>query len=255
MSVSYAGKLAVLCLNPEALSAHQDLAGRLNLPLRISGSASEPYFLTWRDGCLKLIDHELVKQGGLYVDVMPRPGEQRSWPAPKDGLFAQALGRKTQTVVDATTGWGQDSLHMFRMGLDVWCFERSPLMAELLSDGWRRLAELDWFIRLGLTAPMLMAKSAILGLTELNFTPECVYLDPMFPAKRKKSALARKNMRVLHELLGSDDDKHELFEVAWQTAGKRVVVKLPDYAEPISGTPSQRLQGKLLRYDVYLKNG
>ncbi len=255
MSLPYSGKLAVLCLNPEALTVHNDLARRLNLPLRTSVSALEPYFLTWRDGCLKLIDHELIKQGGLYVDVMPRPGEQRSWPAPKDGLFAQALGRKTQTVVDATTGWGQDSLHMFRMGLDVWCFERSPLMAELLADGWRRLAELDWFIRLKLSAPKLIAKTALLGLTELDFTPDCIYLDPMFPEKRKKSALSRKNMRVLQELLGLDEDKNELFEVAWQIAGKRVVVKSPDYAEPIAGTPSQRLQGKLLRYDIYLKTG
>ena len=79
----------------------------------------EAFFLSWRDGCLKLLDKELLKKGGLVVDIEPRNGEQRSWPAPKQGPLAQALGRKTRTVVDATTGWGQDSLHIFRMGYEL----------------------------------------------------------------------------------------------------------------------------------------
>ncbi|MEE9338914.1 MAG: class I SAM-dependent methyltransferase, partial [Methylococcaceae bacterium] len=37
-------------------------------------------------------------------------------------------------------------------------------------------------------------------------------------------------------------------------ATKRVVVKSPNYAEPLAGKPSDSFSGKLLRYDVYLKN-
>jgi len=36
-------------------------------------------------------------------------------------------------------------------------------------------------------------------------------------------------------------------------AGRRVVVKSPDYAEPLGGKPTESFQGKLLRYDVYMK--
>ena len=101
----------------------RQLAERLAVPLRDSSAAGfdhhEPFFLSWRDGCLKLLDKELLKKGGLVVEIEPRNGEQRSWPAPKDGALAQALGRKTKTVVDATTGWGQDSLHIFRMGYEL----------------------------------------------------------------------------------------------------------------------------------------
>lgn len=187
------------------------------------------------------------------MEIDPRPGEQRSWPAPKDGAFAQAVGRKTKTVVDATTGWGQDSLHLFRMGYTVSCLERSPVMAELLADGFVRLAQQDWVKRLNLQVPSLTAGNAIELLAALDTPPDCIYLDPMFPPKRKKSALAKKSMTVLRDLLGDDEDKDLLFAAAMQATGKRVVVKSPDDAEPLGGKPNESYQGKLLRYDVYFK--
>ena len=236
----------------------RQLAERLAVPLKDSSEAGfdphEPFFLSWRDGCLKLLDKELLKKGGLAVEIEPRNGEQRSWPAPKDGALAQALGRKTKTVVDATTGWGQDSLHIFRMGYELLCMERSPVMAELLADGFNRLAGLDWMQNLNLQPPRLLVGNAIDLLATLEKPPDCIYLDPMFPPKRKKSALAKKAMMVLRDLLGDDQDKDQLFAAALAAAGKRVVVKSPDYAEPLGGKPNESFQGKLLRYDVYFKN-
>jgi 16S rRNA (guanine1516-N2)-methyltransferase len=251
----YAGKLAVLYQGLGDSLQFQLLAKRLGVPLyqSLNSDNQEAFFLTWRDGCLKLLDRELLKKGGLDVDIEPRNGEQRSWPAPKDGALAQALGRKSKTVVDATTGWGQDSLHIFRMGYELLCMERSPVMAELLADGFARLAQLDWMLRLNLEPPQLVQGNAIELLTHLETQPDCIYLDPMFPPKRKKSALAKKSMMVLRDLLGDDQDKELLFEAAMAATGKRVVVKSPDYAEPLGGKPSQSFQGKLLRYDVYLK--
>jgi len=254
---AYAGKLAVLYEGQGELGLFLQLAERLGVPFRNTGAADfsphEAFFLSWRDGCLKLLDNELLKAGGLMVEVEPRPGEQRSWPAPKQGPLAQALGRKTQTVIDATTGWGQDALHIYRMGFDLTCLERSPVMAELLADGFRRLHELDWMQRLGLVPPTLIQGNAIELLANLDSQPDCIYIDPMFPPKRKKSALAKKSMRVLRDLLGDDHDKQQLFDAALHAAGKRVVVKSPDYAEPLGGKPTESFQGKLLRYDIYLK--
>lgn len=200
------------------------------------------------------MDKELLKKGGLVVDIEPRNGEQRSWPAPKQGPLAQALGRKIKTVVDATAGWGQDSLHIFRMGYELLCIERSPVMGELLQDGFNRLALQDWMQKLDLQSPKLLNGNAIELLEVLDFQPDCIYLDPMFPPKRKKSALAKKSMVVLRDLLGDDQDKSELFIAAMKAAGKRVVVKSPDYAEPLGGKPNESYQGKLLRYDVYFKD-
>jgi len=150
----YTGKLAVLYPGQGDIHPFQQLSERLAVPVRNSSEDGfdnhELFFLTWRDGCLQLLDKELLKNGGLVVDIEPRNGEQRSWPAPKQGAFAKALGRKTRTVVDATTGWGQDSLRIFRMGYEVFCIERSPVMAELLIDWFNRLAEQCWMQKLNL---------------------------------------------------------------------------------------------------------
>jgi len=252
----YSGKLAVLFEGRGGILPFQQLAERLAVPLyqSLDGDFPENFFLSWREGCLKLLDKEQLKKGGLIVDIEPRSGEQRSWPAPKQGALAQALGRKTRTVVDATTGWGQDCLHIFRMGYEVLCMERSPVMAELLVDGFNRLAEQDWMQKLNLQPPRLLGGNAIELLATLETQADCIYLDPMFPPKRKKSALAKKSMMVLRDLLGDDQDKEQLFAAALTAAGKRVVVKSPDYAEPLGGKPNESFQGKLLRYDVYFKN-
>lgn len=250
----YTGKLAVYQQGIESELLHKELAKRLTVPLYhfIDKDNAENFFLAWREGCLKLLDKELLKKGGLFVNIEPRPGEQRSWPAPKQGALAQAIGRKTKTVLDATTGWGQDSLHIFRMGYDLRCIERSPVMFELLSDGFNRLAEQSWVKNLSLSVPELIFGNACHVLNSLDEKPECIFMDPMFPAKRKKSALAKKSMMILRDLLGDDEDKEQLFDAAFRVASKKIVVKSPDYAEPLAGKPNKSIYGKLLRYDIYL---
>lgn len=248
---------AVVYAEGSALPASQALAERLGWPLLalpdLSTDSPALFFLSFRDGCLKLLDKQTLKKGGLAVDVDPRPGEQHSYPAPKKDLLAQAIGKKTKTVIDATTGWAQDSLALFRMGYEVSCIERSPVMAELIADGFQRLAQKDWVLNRQLQTPKLRVGNAIELLAGLSDKPDCIYLDPMFPAKRKQTAATRKSMAILRDILGDDLDRAELFAAAWQATGKRVVVKSPDYAEPLGGKPSETYQGKLLRYDVYLK--
>ncbi|MDP2105284.1 MAG: class I SAM-dependent methyltransferase, partial [Desulfobulbaceae bacterium] len=82
--------------------------------------------------------------------------------------------------------------------------------------------------------------------------PEVVYLDPMYP-HRTKSALVKKEMRILRLLVGDDPDAPKLLAAALACARERVVVKRPIKAEPITGpTPSMAIIGKTGRFDVYL---
>ena len=246
--------IAILYNDPDDDRA-QALAEQLALPLIGTPDAAvsaHDFFLCYRDACLKLIDKQNLKKGGLFVEIDPRPGEQHSYPAPKKDLLAQAVGKKSQTVVDATAGWAQDSLALFRMGYQVTSIERSPIMAALIKDGFERLAQKDWVQKRELEPPKLLVGNAIVWLANLPEKPDCIYLDPMFPPKRKQSAATRKSMAILRDILGDDLDRQELFEAAIAATGRRVVVKSPDYAEPMGAKPNESYQGKLLRYDVYL---
>ncbi len=250
-------KLAVVYDDEINMAASEELANKLAIPLlatsEIGRDTLTSFFLVYRDGSLKLLDKQLLKKGGLSVNIEPRQGEQHSWPAPKQGVFAQAIGKKTKTIVDATTGWAQDSLALFRMGYDLCCIERSAVMSELIEDGFQRLAHKPWVQNRGIRMPKLLTGNAVDILKSLPTKPDCIFLDPMFPPKRKKSALAKKSMMILRDILGDDEDREELFNAAFAAAAQRVVVKSPDYAEPLRVSPSQQFQGKLLRYDVYLK--
>jgi 16S rRNA (guanine1516-N2)-methyltransferase len=80
-----------------------------------------------------------------------------------------------------------------------------------------------------------------------------IYLDPMFPP-RQKSALVKKEMRVLHDLVGADTDAEQLFDAARATSIRRIVVKRPRIAPALSRVPaSHNFCGKSNRFDVYLR--
>ncbi len=81
---------------------------------------------------------------------------------------------------------------------------------------------------------------------------DVVYLDPMYP-HRTKSALVKKEMRRLRNVVGGDDDAHKLLEAALQYAGQRVVVKRPHPSPPLGDMkPDFAITGKKTRFDVYM---
>jgi 16S rRNA (guanine1516-N2)-methyltransferase len=97
----------------------------------------------------------------------------------------------------------------------------------------------------------IVTADACLAMPALKPQPDAVYLDPMFPPKRKKSALAKKEIRILRELVGDDPDAEDLLQISLQIATKRVIVKRHLSAPPLGQTPDKSYSGKLVRYDVY----
>ena len=78
-----------------------------------------------------------------------------------------------------------------------------------------------------------------------------IYLDPMYP-ERQKSALVKKELRVLRDIVGLDHDSDNLLPAALAHASKRVVVKRPRLAPPLNQhPPTQQYMGKSGRFDVY----
>ena len=86
-----------------------------------------------------------------------------------------------------------------------------------------------------------------------NHQTDVVYLDPMFPHK-KKSALVKKEMRVFQGVVGADLDADNLLAAALNAARYRVVVKRPDYAPFLNDKkPTMSITTKKNRFDVYVK--
>jgi 16S rRNA (guanine1516-N2)-methyltransferase len=79
-----------------------------------------------------------------------------------------------------------------------------------------------------------------------------VYLDPMFPETRQKSALSKKDMQAFQQVVGADADADALLAPARRLASVRVAVKRPRHAPPLAGeAPSYVLDGDSVRYDCY----
>lgn len=232
---------------PEDRRAAATLATRLCLPFLDPATADAQLLIAREDGRFAL--HEPATRTRLAVDYTPE--ERRRYSRAGGDLLVRAVGRRTQRVVDATAGLGRDAIHLAWMGRRVVAIERDPVVAALLSDA------LDRAVRSGALEPgaiELLMGEGVRALRALRPRPEVVYLDPMFPAKRRSSALARKEMRLLRLLVGQGedaDDAEELFEAAREAATERVVVKRPDRAPPLVPHPTVSYAGKLVRYDVY----
>jgi 16S rRNA (guanine1516-N2)-methyltransferase len=131
--------------------------------------------------------------------------------------------------------------------------ERSPVVAELLTDGMQR-AEQDEEVREIVARMSLLIADASDYLSELDEVerPDVVYVDPMHP-ERTKAAAVKKEMQLFRALVGADEDDSVLLQTALSAATKRVVVKRPRKAEAIPGPkPSLVYEGKSTRFDVYM---
>ncbi|MEH6712051.1 MAG: class I SAM-dependent methyltransferase [Paraglaciecola polaris] len=176
----------------------------------------------------------------------------------KKEAVAKAVGLKGQTawrVLDATAGLGRDAFILASLGCTVDMIERSPVVAALLADGLSR-AQYSEELASWLPKRMHLHHGIAIDLMANwpDTAPDVVYLDPMFP-HRKKSAAVKKEMRLFQQLLGPDEDADALLAPALALAKKRVVVKRPAGAPFLAERkPHIEMQGKANRFDVYLIN-
>lgn len=143
------------------------------------------------------------------------------------------------TLLDATPGVLKDSFMLAARGISIIAIERHPLVYTMIEQA-LSLVEVDINYQFG---------DASIGLNAVD--AEVIYLDPMYPSK-KKSAQVKKEMQVLHHIIGADTDAEQLLSAA-RAKNSRVVVKRPSYAEPLGGEiPSFVSQTGATRFDVYL---
>ncbi len=207
---------------------------------------------------LELVD--LQNKMTLFVDFIGGSlGHRKKYGGGKGQTIAKAIGIKQgkpiPSVLDATAGLGKDSYVFACLGCPVTLIERSPVIAALTKDGIERAdlnIEFGDIINNGFILHNCDALEYIQAI-EKNKKPDVIYLDPMYPEK-KKSASVKKNMQMLQKLLGHDTDTDKVLIAALQKAGKRVVVKRPKGAPQlnIKQKPTLNYESKGTRYDVYV---
>ncbi len=178
-----------------------------------------------------------------------RSGEGRKQDLPKAVGFSSGT---IPDVVDATAGLGRDAFLLASLGARVTLIERSETMHALLLEGLERArAEGGRHAETVSRMTLVHGDSCVL-LPQMN--PQVILIDPMHPP-RDKTALVKKEMRLIRDIVGTDADSVQLMQVALEAAQNRVVLKWPLRAEPMAGVrkPSHQILGKSTRYDVFVK--
>lgn len=162
---------------------------------------------------------------------------------------ARVRGTEAPTAVDATAGLGEDSLLLAAAGFTVTMFEKDQVIAALLRDALERAANDSRLA--GVAERMTLVEGdSMTGLRELGFSPDVVFLDPMFP-ERTKSAAVKKKFQLLHHLERPCDNEGELLDAALAARPRKVVIKRPPKGPWLAGVkPSHSIAGKAVRYDV-----
>ena len=162
---------------------------------------------------------------------------------------ARIKGATEPTAIDCTAGLGEDSLLLAAAGFSVTMFERDATIAALLADALERAAA-DPRLADIVSRMTLVAGDSLAGLAELDFEPDVVFLDPMFPA-RTKSAAVKKKFQLLHHLEQPCEEEDALVKAALAAHPHKVVIKRPAKGPHLAGMkPSYSIQGKAVRYDV-----
>lgn len=239
---------------------------------RFAGSA-----MPWRllvDGERRtVVRADGARSGPDFIDAGTRRRTAATGPGSEPLLRALGIARLSRrlgrlpALVDTTAGYGMDSWLAASVGCRVHMLERSALVFELLTQALTQACDLP--------ATSDTAARMTLSLTDatdwLQQAPapaaDVIYLDPMFPARRK-SAKVGKGMQFLHELLPdttrmgtAGNDTPALLRAALGKAACRVVVKRPRGAPRLdhaSRSDNEAWAGQVtttespgLRYDVY----
>ncbi len=233
-------KLEVSYANASLRSKAEQLACQLHLT--VNQNSKHCLFVAEDKLSLKLQGFSLV-----FADFSSEIWKKRKAEGKKQAIIRACKPAPGQKIIDVTAGWGRDGAILASFGAEVLMLERQPVMAMLLEDALdRRDSESQKQLQLSLM--QVDAKDYLKALRPENY-PDVIYLDPMHPV-RQKSALVKKEMQILQQMIGADEDALELLQIAQQRVKQKVVVKWPQKLAPLL-PPSTSVEGKTVRYDIY----
>eukprot|EP01082_Thalassiosira_pseudonana_P002931 g2459.t1 g2459 contig12:171376-172611(+) len=232
-------------------------------------------------------------------------------------VYDLTAGLARDSLVILTSTFGNNASDQSSSLVKLHMIERDPIVASLVSDAMRRLhmlagssvdaedikvAESERNNARRLVQSLSMEEGDAISVLEklllqppteyaVLYPPDICYLDPMFPPRKKKSSAVKKDIAMLHSLLGTaffnEDFKSDstnlvsttedvriqeertLLAKACDAALKRVVVKRPASSPPLGfldnagvgkdgnevvRKPSYDVRGSVNRWDVYINS-
>jgi 16S rRNA (guanine1516-N2)-methyltransferase len=247
--------IPIVCTIPDLHEKADTLAVQMNSVRVGEAPKAALYFLVLSEEGLALHAPSLGFSP-LRVDFLEGPMKHRRlYGGGRQQLFAKSIGVKADKkpmVLDATAGMGRDAFVLASLGCDVTLLERHPVISALLEDALKRARESESLV--DIMARMHFYSTDAFTYLEKTLTelPDVLYLDPMFPFRRK-SALVKKEMRIFKSLVGNDEDALSLLEKGLALGIPRIVVKRPRLSPNLtSRKPTLVMSGKSTRFDVYL---
>lgn len=221
----------------------------LGLPRVVQPPHADAFVLLEHAGALELRPPGELDRPGITA-VFPPDAASGSGRAPRLPL-SKAFGSRIEQVLDATAGLGADAYRLAAAGHRVRACERHPAVYALLASAWAQACDAG-------QVPAAVAErlsfewgEAATWIDSLDDLDQGVYLDPMYPAPRRRSALPRRAVQVLRALIGPPEDTLPLL-VAARARAARVVVKRPHHAPALMEDVGFSVESKLMRLDVYL---
>ena len=237
-------KITIYCGDNGDRDAADMLSRQLGVPL--ADSMGEALTLVFDGTGLSLVGYGMCYQGD-FARMLNRVTKGRL----HHEMLVKIARTKTEhpVAVDAAAGMGEDSFLLAATGYEVYLFEQDAVIAALLRDALYRAGE-DDRLREIVGRMHLSEGNSIELMPRLGITPEIVYLDPMFPP-RKKSGLIHKKLQLIQKLEQPCADERELFAAAAAMHPKKIIIKRPLNGAPLANRkPSYTVKGKAIRYDV-----
>ncbi|MBE5910814.1 class I SAM-dependent methyltransferase [Pseudobutyrivibrio sp.] len=207
-------------------------------------------YLEYTDKGLVLTDGELSIMVD-FTEMLPRLKKsnlEREMQIKAARIKGQPMPQK---IIDATAGFGEDSIILAAAGFQVEMYEFDEIIALLLEDGLARAQEIPELS--AIVERMTLHKcDSIKGMQNLDYLPDCILLDPMFPG-RTKTAKIKKKFQLLQKLESPCSTEEELLDAAVKANPKRIIIKRPVKGPYLAGRkPSYSLEGKAIRYDCFV---
>lgn len=242
--------ISILVKNNSNIEKAKKISEKLNIEIKTEDNIESDLILQFDEDGLSLVSKNM-KLHGDFTNTIRRIKQSN---LEKELLIhaAKIKGKKQDLIaIDATAGMGEDSLLLAAYGFKVNLYEKNPIIAELLKDALERAKQTPELKEI-VSRMEVFEEDSIIAMSKLDYKPDVILLDPMFP-ERTKSALIKKKFQILHQIETPCTNEKELLDSAIKANPKKIVIKRPLKGDYLAGIkPSYSVKGNSIRYDCII---